>query len=518
MNGAESLVSAALFSGVDVCFTNFGTSELNLVLALDSKPGIRPIATLYEGVCTGAADGYGRMLDKPAMSLLHLGLGLANGVSNLHNARRAGTPMFTVVGELATWHRQHDSIEATDIFGVAIPVSSWVRTSWSSQTVAQDTIDALEAAIEGQGAVLIVPQDCQWNECEPSVLTRPVFRFDPPESSLVEEAAKMLVNGSPSLVLLGGRALRERGLKAAAVIREATGCEIMAESFISRMERGPGLPFLERVPYFPEQATARLSRFEQVIMAGAKDPVATFGYKNGHSRFLGDNHRILKLAVERQDVESALEALADVLRGTGKNKNGVQAKPAPICPNASSFTGRLTPESACSVLANLQPEGAIIVEEAVTSGGAYYAASMNSPAHTLLSVTGGSIGQGIPCAVGAALACPDRPVINLQADGSAMYSLQGLWTQAREGLNVTTLICSNRSYEILRLEMKRGSHFPMGECSRTLTSLEYPSLEWARLSSGMGVPGVCVTTVEDLAVELKKAIEEPGPHLIEMIL
>ena len=518
MNGAESLVSAALFAGVDVCFTNFGTSELNLVLALDSKPGIRPVATLYEGVCTGAADGYGRMLDRPAMSLLHLGLGLANGVSNLHNARRAGTPMFTVVGELATWHRQHDSIEAIDIFGVAIPVSSWVRTCWSAQTVAQDTIQGLETAIKGQGAVLIVPQDCQWNECEPSVLTKPVFRFDAPESSLVEEAAKMLVNDSPSLVLLGGRALRERGLKAAARIREATGCEIMAESFISRMERGPGLPFVERVPYFPEHARARLAGFEQVIMAGAKDPVATFGYKNGYSRFLGDNHTILKLSDEFQDVEAALEALAELLQGTRKNRQVSPDKPTATVSIEPSLTGRLTPESACGVLANLQPEGAIIVEEAVTSGGAYYAASRNAAAHTLLSITGGSIGQGIPCAVGAALACPDRPVINLQADGSAMYSLQGLWTQAREGLNVTTVICSNRSYEILRLEMKRGSNFPMGECSRTLTSLEDPSLEWARLSSGMGVPGVCVNTAEDLARELKKAMEEPGPHLIEMIL
>ena len=518
MNGAESLVSAALFAGVDICFTNFGTSELNLVKALDSMPGIKPVAALYEGVCTGAADGYGRMLDRPAMSLLHLGLGLANGVSNLHNAKRAGTPMFTVVGDLATWHRQHDSIEDIDIFGVALPVSSWVRTCWAAQTVAQDTIDAMEAAIKGQGAVLIVPQDCQWNECEPSVLEKPAFRFDAPDNSLIDEAAKMLVDDSPSLVLLGGRALRERGLKAAARISGATGCEIMGESFISRMERGPGLPFVERVPYFPEPARARLSGFEQVVLAGAKDPVATFGYKNGQSRFLGENQRVLKLADDFEDVEIALEALADLLGRTHKNKGHSPDTPAPTVDNTSSPTGRLTVASACSAIAKLQPENAIVVEEAVTSGGAYYGSSGNARAHTLLSITGGAIGQGIPCATGAALACPDRPVINLQADGSAMFSVQGLWTQAREGLNITTLICSNRSYEILRLEMKRDSHLPMGESSRALTSLEDPSLEWTRISSGMGVPGVSVSTVEDLTREFKKAMEEPGPHLIEMIL
>lgn len=516
MNGAESLVRTASSLGVEVCFANFGTSELNLVLALDSVSGIRPVATLFEGVCTGAADGYGRMLCKPAMSLLHLGVGLANGLGNLHNAKRARTPLLTVVGELATWHQSCDSMEATDIASLAWPVSGWVRTCQSAGAVAQDTADAIHESLKGLGSVLIVPQDCQWGECEDVPVAQKKYVRASPDQSGVKEAARLLQQTAPTLLLLGSMALTQRGLKAAQAIRIATGCDLLAETFVARMERGHGIPAVDRIPYFADQAQARLSGYKNVILAGANDPVATFGYKDGRSRFL-ENHQIpLHLADATQDVEHALEILADMV-SVGHNHEKFHEKPQAQAQVSWAANAPLTVESAFMTIAELQPEGAIVVEEAVTCAGAYYSSTRNTPYHTLLGVTGGSIGQGMPCAVGAAIACPDRPVINVQADGSGLYSAQALWTQAREGLNITTLICSNRSYEILKVEMARCGYSNPGEAAKALTSLDHPAIDWPKLSNSMGVPGVAVASAQDLKKEMMVALNEPGPHLIEMI-
>jgi len=516
MNGAESLVTTAIAAGTEVCFANFGTSELTLVAALDAIPGIRPVQALFEGVCTGAADGYGRMRDKPAMTLLHLGVGLSNGLANLHNAKRARTPVLNIVGEHATWHQRWDSPERTDIRGLALPVSDWVKTCESADTVSQDTADAISASLRGQVAVLIVPQDSQWGECEPQSIIRPQCAYGSMDEARVRRAAEALRSGTASLLLLGGRALRPRGLLAAARIKASTGCDILAETFAGRIERGAGLPGVDRLPYFPQQAIERLSRYQSVVLAGSRDPVATFAYRDGRSRFLRDDQAIFTIADTNHDLEEVLDFMADLVSSPGQATapTGLEEPlNRPTVPH-----GRLTAETACRTLAALQPEGAIIVDEAVTSGGTYDAFSKGAPPHTLLTVTGGAIGQGMPCALGAAIACPDRPVINLQADGSAMYTVQALWTQAREGLDVTTLLCANRSYDILKIEMARSGHVPLGSAAQALTDLGSPDLDWVNMSKGMGVPAASVETSEDLARELTRALEEPGPHLIEMVL
>jgi len=516
MNGAESLIKTAIASDIDVCFANFGTTEVSLVAALDSILGIRAIPALFEGVCTGAADGYARMRDKPPMVLLHLGLGLSNGLANLHNARRAGMPVLVVVGEHATWHQACDSPEAADIRGLATPVSGWVRACTSVESVSQDTVDAISAALKGQVAVLIVPQDCQWTECSGGIAAAPQVASDPVDDATVRQAAEILRKGSTALLFLGGKALRRTGLLAAARIKDATGCDVMAETFAARQDRGGGIMPVSRLPYFPEDATARLSRYEAVVLAGATEPVATFAYKGGKSRMLTDNQRVFNLAEGNQNVENALEALADQVNAPRSTISTVGAGWSPDRPTPCQ--GRLTPETVGRTLAALQPEGAIIVDEAITSAGPYHKFSSSLPAHTVLALTGGAIGQGMPNSTGAAIACSDRPVINLEGDGSAMYTVQALWTQSHEGLNVTTLICSNRSYDILKLEMSRGGYMPLGPSARTLTDLAEPPINWVRLSGSMGVPGVSVENAEDLAKELSKALNEAGPHLIEMKL
>ena len=516
MNGAEMLVKSAIEAGVEVCFANPGTTELPIVTALDTMPGIKAFLGLFEGVCTGAADGYGRMLDKPAMVLLHLGPGLANGIANLHNARRGKSPVLNVVGEHATWHRNADPPLAMDIESLARTVSGWWRTNKSAPDIAVDIADAVTATRLGQVATLIMPHDYQLTECDDYRVKTPGEPFDSIEPDSIEAAASRLRTSHKVALMLGGRALRKVGLDIAARIRKKIGCDLFTQTLPGYMERGSGLPIVERVPYFPEQAMAVMSRYEVVLFAGAPEPVTFFGYPGVRSRILADEQERITLCTDRQNVLEALEYLADTLGAPSHvtiNDNLLTSRQPPVIPD-----GGLTAEKACLTMAAMQPENAIIVDESVTTGFLYFHPPAGLPAHTLMTVSGGSIGGGIPCATGAAIACPDRPVINLQADGSAMYTVQALWTQAREGLNVTTLICSNRSYRILQVELTRAGITSYGPNARALTELTKPPIDWVKIAQGFGVPGVTVSTAEDLARELNKALAEPGPHLIEMLL
>jgi len=516
MNGAELLIETAIGEGVKVCFANPGTTELPMVVALDRVPGIRGYLGLFEGVCTGAADGYGRMLDKPAMALLHLGPGFANGIANLHNARRAKSPVLNVVGEHATWHRDADPPLAMDIESLARTVSGWWRTSKSALDIPADIADAVTATRLGQVATVIVPHDYQLAECDEHRVKELGSPFDPLEPNSVEAIASRLKTSRKMALMLGGRALRERGLKVAARIRKRIGCDLLAPTLPGYMERGPGLPIVERVPFYPERAVEMVSRYEVVLFAGAPEPVTFFGYPGVRSRVLSDEQEKIVLCTDRQNVIEALEYLADALGASSDliiDDNLLGRPERPEIPG-----GELTAEKACLTLAATQPENAIIVDEAITTGLSYFLLPTALPAHTVMNVSGGSIGQGIPCATGAAIACPDRPVIDLQGDGSGLYTVQALWTQAREGLNVTTLICSNRSYRILQVELSRSGIAPNGPNAEALTELTKPPIDWVRIAQGFGVPGVSVSTAEDLARELGKALTEPGPHLIEMLL
>jgi acetolactate synthase-1/2/3 large subunit len=516
MNGAELIVKAAIKAGVEVCFANPGTTELPVVTALDTTPGIKAFLGLFEGVCTGAADGYGRMLDKPAMTLLHLGPGLANGIANLHNARRARSPVLNLVGEHATWHRNADPPLAMDIDGLAKTVSGWHRTSKSAVDVAVDIADAVTATRLGQVATLIVPHDYQLAECDDDRVKTPGIPFASLEPAIIETTASRLRTSHKVALLLGGRALRKPGLEAAGRIQKKIGCGLLAQTFPGYMERGPGLPIVERLPYFPRQATTMILRYEVVVFAGAPEPVAFFGYPGFTSKIFADEQERITLCMDRQNVVEALEYLADALDAPSHptiDGNLLAGRQQVAIPD-----GQLTADKASLTIAAIQPENAIVVDESGTSGLLYFAPPAWLPAYSLMTLTGGALGQGIPCATGAAIACPDRPVIDLQGDGSAMYTIQGLWTQAREGLNVTTLICANRSYRILQVELRHAGIKAYGPSTQTLTELENPPADWVKICQGFGVPGVNVSTAEDLGRELKKALAEPGPHLIEMLL
>jgi acetolactate synthase-1/2/3 large subunit len=516
MTGAEILIKTAVKAGVEVCFTNPGTTEMPLVCAFDSVPGIIPYLGLFEGCCTGAADGYGRMADKPAMTLLHLGPGLGNGIANLHNARRGGIPVLNVIGEHATWHQAANAPLTMDIAALAKPVSGWQRICSKTETVSQDTAEAIAAASQGQVASLIVPSDVQWSECPGTAIKLPKPTVKSIDSEPIYRAAELLRTDHKAALILGGRALRKGGLNAAARIRTKTGCELLSERAPARIERGLGIPPTEVIPYFPRQALALLSKYQVVIIAGTEEPVTFFGWQGYPSRLLNDSQKICLISANCINAAQALEDLADALdatAGVDPSNTGFAKLDKPQTPE-----GELTAEKAGIILASLQPENAIIVNESITSGGAYLPLAVGSPPHTMMALPGGAIGYGIPCAVGAAIASPDRPVINFQADGAAMYTLQALWMQARESLNITTLICSNRRYNILKIEFARADIQTPGPYARALTDLGNPNIDWVQISKAMGVPAVAVDRCEMMVKELKKAIHEPGPHLIEMLL
>ena len=514
MNGAEMLIKTAAKAGVEVCFTNPGTTELPLVCGFDSIPGIKPYLGLFEGCCTGAADGYGRMTDKPAMTLLHLGPGLGNGIANLHNARRGGTPVLNVIGEHATWHMQANAPLTMDIATLAGTVSGWQRTCSTIETISQDTADAIAAALAGQVATLIVPSDVQWSECSDTEIRQPKISSTTIDMDSIDHAAEVLQLDQKTALILGSWALRKKGLAAAARIKVKTGCDLLSERAPARIERGVGITPTEVIPYFPRQALELLSRYQVIVLAGTGEPVTFFGWKGYPSRLLNDTQHICRISADVRSLPQALENLADTLDAPDRidsSDTGFSKTERPAIPR-----GKLTANNAGIILAALQPEHAIIVNESITSGGAYLPLAVNAPAHTMMALPGGAIGYGMPCAVGAAIACPQRPVINFQADGSAMYTIQALWMQAREGLDITTLICSNRSYNILNIEFSRSGITSPGQHAQTLTDLSNPAIGWVQISKGMGVPAVAVDSCETLVKELKKALDEPGPHLIEM--
>lgn len=484
-----------------------------LVLALDSVPGIRAVLGLFEGVCTGAADGYARMTGRPALTLLHLGPGLANGIANLHNARRARSPLVNLIGDHVTWHAAADAPLTSDIVSLARPVSAWVRSARSAESLAADFADAIAAAsrFPGQVASLIIPMDCQMGPAKDAA--KPLIP-EPPSNvsdSVISRIAKVLRNGKPAALLLGTSALSARGLRAAARIAAATGCRLLCPTFPARLERGTCFPAVEKLPYFPEQASQVLAAVSALVLAGSVDPVAFFGYPGLPSRLRPETCTLETLAQPQEDAVSALEALADLIHApvTGALVPAYR----PPCPS-----GPLTPDTLGQAIASVQPDGMIVVDEAATSRYPYLSYSAGCPPFTYLTITGGAIGQGLPCATGASIACPERKTLAFEADGSGMYTLQALWTQAREGLDIATVICSNRSYRVLRMELARAGIKEPGPNALSLTDLSKPDLDWVKLASGMGVPAVRAETAEAMAKHLQHAFSEPGPHLIEAVL
>jgi acetolactate synthase-1/2/3 large subunit len=514
MNGAESLIRTLLAGGVGTCFSNPGTSEIHIVAALDQIAEMRCVLALFEGVVTGAADGYARMAEKPACTLLHLGPGLGNGLANLHNASRAQVPLINLVGQHPADHLRYDTPLASDIEAVARPYSKWLRTSSSASGVGRDAAEAVIAArtAPGQIATLIVPADVAWSEGGMIAPLPTLPRPPEPDSRAIERAAAMLRSGQRTAILIAGNGLYGKGLVTAGRIAAATGAKLLAPYPITRLQRGAGLPNVERVQYVLEPAIEQFKEFRQLILVGAQAPVAYFAYPGKSSVFTPPDCAIHTLASPGEDYVAALDALAEALSAKGHDLTAEKAD-RPALP-----TGEITLLGLAAAVGALLPENAIVVDESMTSGRGLMASTKGVPPHDWLTNTGGSIGIALPLAVGAAVACPERRVLCLSADGSGMYTAQALWTMAREGLNITTVVFANRDYAVLKREFSYLGVGDPGPRAASMFEIGRPDLDWTLLAKGMGVPGTRVTSLDAFGKALRKGLEGEGPTLIEVPL
>jgi acetolactate synthase-1/2/3 large subunit len=514
VNGAEALLRTLAAGGVELCFANPGTSEMHVVDALDRVPEVRPVLALFEGVASGAADGYARMTGRPAATLLHLGSGLGNGLANLHNARRARSPVVNVVGDHATAHRAHDTPLQSDIETLARNVSTWIGTAATAGDVGDLTAAALAASYGPPGGVatLILPADATWGDgAAPGV---PVVRAAPEATSAddVERAAAVLRAGRAAL-LLGGRALHGPGLVDAGRVSQATGARLLAETFPARLERGAGRPPVERLAYLAELAEAQLGGLRHLVLVDAAAPAMFFAHQDRASELAAPGCELHALVGPAGDPAAALGQLADALDAAPSPAPGVAAdRPEP------PDHGDLDLAAVGQAIGALLPEGAIVSDEGNASGVFVPGPTIGAPPHDWLTLTGGAIGQGLPVAVGAALACPDRPVVALQADGASLYTHQALWTMAREGLDVTVVLFDNHRYSILDLELDRVSGGAPGPVASALFDLTRPSIDHVALASGFGVPASRAETAEQLTDQLGRALASPGPHLIDAVV
>ncbi|HEX6392691.1 MAG TPA: acetolactate synthase large subunit [Acidimicrobiales bacterium] len=515
MNGASALLRTLTGAGVNTCFMNPGTSEMHFVAALDDVPEMRGVLALFEGVATGAADGYARMADRPAAVLLHLGPGLGNGIANLHNARRAASPVVNVVGDHATYHKQYDAPLESDIDALASNVSGWVRRSMKTAELPADAAAAISAAYgpPGQVATLILPADVSWSEGAEPAPAPPVPGLRTPDPDAVSSVAAAVRSGRPVGFLVGGRACRADTLALAGAVAATHKAKLFAETFPSRLQRGAGRVAPERLAYLGEMAVAQLEGLSHLVLVDARSPVSFFAYPEKPSDLVPDGVQVHTLVRPGDDARAALEALAAEL--------GVDPAAAPTTspgrPSAPE-SGPLTADALGLAIGAFLPEDAIVADESNTSGLFISGATAGAPPHDWLTLTGGSIGIGLPLAVGAAVACPDRKVLALEADGSAMYTAQALWTMAREGLDVTTVILSNRSYAILNMELQRVGAAAGGPRARSMLDLHDPDLDFVALAASMGVPATRADTAADFSDQLARALATPGPNLVEAVI
>ncbi|SER44236.1 acetolactate synthase large subunit [Sphingobium sp. YR768] len=514
MNGAESLVNTLVDQGVDICFANPGTSEMHFLAALEN-PRMKSVLCLFEGIATGAADGWYRMKDSPASTLLHLGPGLANGLANIHNAKRASSGMVNIIGEHSVSHLRYDPPLQSDIEGLARPLSHWVRRADSASTIAWDAAQAVATASEHPGkiATLILPGDTSWQQAQGAVtLPRIVNTRPAPAAARIDHIAQVLKSGEPTLIILGNKATRGKALELAGKVAAATGARLGSQFFTARIERGAGRTPIERIPYAVPQAMAFLAGFNHIITVETREPVAFFAYPDKPSLMKREGTIVQPLVEEHEDSEAAFEMLLDAL-GAAQVAPIVQQRietPAP--------SGALNPLSIAHALAVALPENCILVDESLTTGRESMGHTMGAVPHDLINNMGGSIGYGTPVATGAALACPDRRVFCMVGDGSAMYTIQSLWTQAREGLNITTVIFANRTYAILKAEYANMGAGTPGAQAMAMIDIDRPTIDWVAMAKSMGVPALAVETAEDFTRAMQNSARESGPSLIEVRL
>ena len=511
MNGAESMLQTLLNAGVEVCFANPGTSEMHMVSAIGKDQSMRSVLGLFEGVCSGAADGYARIAGKPALTLLHLGPGLSNASANLHNAKKAFSPVINLIGDHATYHKKYDAPLNSDIEGLSGPVSHWYQTVPTASDLPQAAAEAVQVALTapGQISTLIIPADCAWDESVAPVAALPVPARPYVDDEAIKTAAEWLIGGKTTYLLISNQALCEEGLALASQINSATGARILCDTFTPIVARGEGRCDIERLGYFAEQATVQLEEAEQLILVGTKAPVGFFAYPGKASEFYPEGCSLYQLATVEEDSLEALARLVDALNATAVEPARIQlAKP-------SLVTGEFGPEAIAAAVGHFLPTNAIVVDESATSGAFLGPMTRASEPHDWISLTGGSIGYGLPVSIGASVADSDRKVVCLHGDGGAMYTIQSLWTMVRENLDVCVVIFANRKYQILQVELSRVGAQSMDPNTLKMLDLGDPELDFAKIAEGMGLEATRADTAKAFNDQFASSMQNRGPRLIE---
>jgi acetolactate synthase-1/2/3 large subunit len=514
MNGAEALLNTLVDAGVEICFANPGTSEMQLVSAIGKTDAMRPVLCLFEGVVSGAADGYARMADKPAATLLHLGSGFSNSLANMHNARRAGSPIVNIVGDHASYHLQFDAPLTSDLPGITRWGSHWTEIANSPDDLSAAGARAVQASMRGNGqiATLVAPANYAWEDAAVSAPALPAPDPITVSADRLARVAAAIRSGKKTCVLLGGRALREENLSQLGAVAEAHELTLMCTTFPTRLQRGAGRVPVQRLPYFAEQAAEALAPFEQLILLGTPAPVSFFAYPGKESWLTPDSCELIVLAEASEDIHGAVAGLTAELGVTAAPSVLQQHRQQEITDDA------LNPLTIGQIMTNEMPEGTIVSDEGATCGLAIYLCTEQAAAHDWLTLTGGAIGQGLPLALGASLACPDRKVVALQADGSAMYTIQALWSMAREKTDVTVVLLNNKSYAILNIELARVGAGEPNAKTLSMLDLSNPDMDFSSIATGLGITATQARTSAEFREQFAEAMRTPGPRLIEAIL
>lgn len=513
MNGAETLVQTLLASGVKVCFANPGTSEMHFVAALDRHPELRCILCLFEGGVSGAADGYYRMKGEVAATLLHLAPGFGNAFANLHNARKAQSGVLNIMGDHADYHLRFEAPLKGDTVGISQAVSHWTRVCSEAGKVASDAAEAVQAARGkgGQIATLILPANTAWEEATAHAVAAPAPALRRPSEAQVKAAAKALRQPGAMLLLDGPALYTDLGLLAKRLTK-AAGARLMQAFFASRFRRGAGTVKMERMAYRIEDNRKLLAGVSSLVLCGTARPAGFFAYPGLPSTPDDPDTRLIDLCSREMDIGWTLRALAAELGEAELSADDFVPLNRPALPE-----GDLTLAKIGEAIAALMPEDTVLVDEGITASAHLAPALRRGPGHDVLTITGGSIGFGLPCATGAAVACPDRKVVVLEGDGSGMYTLQSLWTMAREGLDVTTVVFANRGYQILREELAAMGVNEVGQNAARMFDVEGPALDWVALARGHGVQAVRVADTAGFNAAFAEAMGQRGPRLIEVV-
>lgn len=506
VTGAAAVLRTLAAGGVRHVFTNPGTTEIAFVAAAPAVPEIEPVLVVDEIVASGAADATSRLTGVPGATLLHLGPGLTNAAANLHNATKAHSPVVNVVGDHASDHRASPSPLQSDIEAIAAPLSAWVGVVGSADEAAATTARAMHEASSRCGvSTLIVPSDhAEQPTARSSAMPDPVVR--PRATDLAVDAAARALREPGTALLIGAGALRAEALRLADRLAVAHDLDLWTPTFVTRAERTVPLARpLQKLPYFPLQVHEVLGRYRTIVAIGTDEPYAMFAYPGEPRRLTPDTVEVIALVGPDGDAHDALARLVDASGAPDVTSN---AATRPTAPDDLS----LDPRTLTLAVAALLPDHAILVDESQTSGGGLWDALAGVP-HDVLGLTGGAIGAGPPLATGAAFAARDRRVLNVQGDGSALYSAGAWWTQARHGLDVTTVIASNRKYFILDVELGRAGRRDLS--GGPLTTLDHPAVDFVSLARGYGVPGVRVESAAELSSALARSFATEGPMLID---